>query len=207
MAKINESYYSFVQSTQDPKTRQKFLEGLDLKDFCKGTRLEYVPNDLLGVSYFSNTPANVKMYTITRFSNFPMGKILWGKVLVYPIAFKDDFTNFMSNFHCHELHHVRQHHSNPIETARLVNRRKNFPIEDLYFGAQVEIPAYLAQIHTNSKWKLEENRVVGLNKIVYLLEKTVKEEAKKLGKDWRKDLSKILCRSPYDDIVRQRYSL
>jgi hypothetical protein len=205
MAKVTEAYYNFVQSAENPRVKQKFLDNVGIG--LRGVSLEYVSSDLAGTDYSLNLPANLKMNTVTRFSGYPIGKILWAKVVFYPVAFKDDFVNFMNNFHCHELHHISQHRSNPIEINRRSLRREKFPQEDLYFGAQGEIPAYMAQLFTPGFWRLDEDVVKRLNKTIYSLERTMKEEAARLGKDWRRDLSKVLCPSPFDDAVREKYSL
>ena len=100
-----------------------------------------------------------------------------------------------------------QHRSNSPEILKRSIGRQIFPEEDLYFGAQSELPAYIAQVNAKGLWQLGDREVMRLSRIAYLLEKIMKEEAKKLGRDWRRDLSKILCPSPFDDPVREKYSL
>ncbi|MEI7719143.1 MAG: hypothetical protein WCI72_04700 [archaeon] len=167
--------------------RRDFVQSLDLDEYNVAEKI-YFPLD--------------RGYMTVNFPS-PFSK---PQMFFLSPAFEDPHSIFCSALYGHEVHHCRQIKEKPKEFWLLSMLRQTEQFQE-YVSAVGEIPAYLNQLFNSPDWPLEGPLRMDTLEIVDILDITLKVEAEKLKRDWKKDLSGILCASPFDDVVRERYSL
>lgn len=205
MAQVTESEYCLAK--EDPRLRQEFIESIDLGDAKKLIRLiKYSHKRDISQDYgqVSKWTENLMTFSyIMGHANFNRTTLLE----VYKPAFNEQFYFFMNSFLHHELHHARQAHLDYGRKFReqLFNQGNKF---DAYLELLIEIPAFHNQLIVKGELALKELEISHYNSdLLPKLDVYMKKQAMELNRDWKRDLSQVLCPSPYDDVVREVYGI
>lgn len=208
MAQVTQSDYRTAQNG-DAGVRQEFVDAIDLgegKEFL--TEVRYVPEDDIAYGVFGAIQYSYMSFEKANFIDlFKSNKV--GHFNVHPYAFEMGFIDFMNALMVHEMTHARQiesrrifHALEPLAYACGLFRKYSNYIYDLE-----EIPAYTNQLDFNNEFRLTALARKDAKEGVKNVMRSAKTKAKILGRDWKKDLSGILCPSPNDDFVRARYGI
>jgi hypothetical protein len=208
MTQVSQSDYRTAQKG-NAKVRQEFIDAIDLGEDKKLIKsIKYVSTNfeeeipLLGESVLTVMALQPTLDIIILTG----GKV--GALEIYPTAYEYVYTDFMNSLCHHELTHARKIVNHRIEsTAGAIFTglfRKS--MED-YFEVLEEIPAYMSQLSSTAFFQPTTELRVETAKLIGELEDFVTIKSQKFDRDYRRDLSKILCPSPYDDAVRKRYGI
>ena len=197
MTQVTESDY---RKAQQFGGRQEFIDAIDLGDLGKlVNRRVYVP--------FTRKEDEPHLMTLTAQIDLKDFNLEGTVLKVFKRAFEEQFYFFMNCMLLHEGHHARQYQGRECRVFGTDILKAHNDELFSYRSNVVEIPAYLNQLTAKSNFPLR-----WLDRVRYYLhlqglDSSMKSQAKKFGQDWKKDLSKVLCPSPYDDIVRERYGV
>jgi hypothetical protein len=208
MTQVSESDYKTAQQG-NAKVRRDFVKAINLgRDERLVSKREYLPITKNSFSYFStqgNSPALMNLSVVLDRIDYRLGETT---LQVFPDAFHHDYDYFMNSILHHELHHARPY-QNPKYRFFVGNILcfGNKPLNN-YSDRLAEIPAFMNQVSARRNFPLcqEDQQSITENILPSILD-IIKSQAKKLGRDWKEDLTRVLCPSPYDDIVREKYSL
>lgn len=208
MAQVSESDYKIAKESKDPSIRQEFLNAIDFgnnsylvkrrKYFHKrrGDKDYICSREDFEVTMQFNYSVNPKKFDLNS-SRFE----------IFSSAFEEyTFTDFMNTLLYHEVHHARQFNQEHIRRfdSYLDKRSKSF---QEYGDILTEIPAFLNQLMAKDFPPSSEELVNLHIDILFPLDRFMRKRAKFFGRDWKKDISGVLCPSPHDDVVREVYDL
>lgn len=207
MTQVSESDYRTAQQG-GARVRQDFVDAVNFGNESGLQKIirvcpskNRVVSDVRYQQIQTNLMMNMSTYIFPQ-QDFALG----GQILeIFPWAFTDCFTNFMSSMLHHELHHARQYQKKEnrifrakIALGELVNHK-------YYEQLLAEIPAFLNQLTVTGEFSVSQFPAYQI--LFPAMDNLLQNEAKKLGRDWKQDLSRFLCPSPHDDCVRQRYGI
>lgn len=177
----------YEAAQKHPNIRQDFLNAVDLEDaqeHIKRVEYENEPHTT-GIEHKGPTPLMTYYPHIKK-----------GRVVVFPAAFNESYEDFLSNLIDHEGHHARQRVEAQTFWRHVVLYRRPFQ------KALFELPAIYNQLERHAE------RGISFRKYVALLSHQVQyAEILKQRPNFKKNLQTILCRSPYDDGIRERFEL
>jgi len=174
--------------------RQAFLDALQTAHPVNGVRkLRYVP---MKVCNFTKGDMTIHIN----------GKCGVREIYAFDKAFNQSFENFLGIALEHEAHHVRQSQCN-YRHFMIFSHMMSDAVAGDYAKAILELPAYLHQTTDLCKHHLDFEGNTELGARINYFEEQMKSEAAKLNVNWRRDLFRVLCPSPFDDIVRWRYAV
>jgi hypothetical protein len=203
MAQPTESDYKTAQAG-DAKVRQEFIDALDFgKDRKLIDRVKYVDRVDASKDYTGERTEKECLMSFMPFIQLNNSKGFCASsknIYFYQGIFTEDFLFFMNSTYAHELHHARQ-------LAEKINTFCLYNLFGGYFQTLAELPAWLNQTASQERFPLNHEDLDATTCTIECIEKHMQSKATELGRDWKKDLSRILCVSPNDDIVRARYSL
>lgn len=203
MTQVTESEYCLAK--EDPRLRQEFIEAIDLIGTVKIDKIAYSSKDVFIADYSSPKDKAKLLMSMNSYLVGPSFKLGEQRLFIFDRAFQEPFINFMSMFLYHELHHARQYKSKSCRRfCGDFLTRKN-PDYSIYQSAVVELPAYLNQFKVRGEFSIKD--YTEYKDMINKLEAQIKKQAKQLGRDWKRDLSQVLCPSPYDDVVREVYGI
>jgi hypothetical protein len=215
MAQISKADYRAAKKSKNPKVRQEFLDAINLEDTEEFiSRIKYMGNQEIEEDDL-NTCMDCR-FNLRLMENFP--KILSqikplrkAIIRVFPAAFKYySYEFFLSVLIDHEGHHARQDFQKPVHSARLtmqkISPNTKTELRD-YLETLPEIPAEWNQLEKATKRNLSQKERDSVTVRINNYKGLVSSYAPVFGRDWKADLSKILCNSPYDGTVREIYGI
>ncbi len=210
MTQVTEADYHAAKKSKNPKVRQEFLDAIDLEDAGEFVRrINYEIDDDANTSMDCGFNYDV-MYNYSRILS-PIKPLRKSIIRVFPIAFKNySYEFFLSVLIDHEGHHARQDFQRPIYSAKLTNQRSSThtkPELRDYLETLQEIPAEWNQLEKATKRNLSQKERSNTVSKINSYRGLVSSYAAVFGRDWKLDLSKILCNSPYDDTLREVYGI
>lgn len=205
MVQVTASDYRTAQDG-NAKVRQEFLDAIDLEDAREFvSRIKYVPSVL-----------NKKGITFMSFSSKELCFLSSGPVIitpqfveVHPESFGHlTYQGFLSCLIDHEGYHARQDVKRTWEVNEINEILTDLPHhryqKSSYFESLLELPAYANQIMRAERRGLTDDEKLDLG-IDYAFHELVLKKAKirkNKKRDFKKDLSKILCDTDGDLLIR-----
>lgn len=218
MAQVTESDYRTAQKG-NAKVRQEFLEAVDLEDAA-----EFVSQVKYDPKFKQRKPDRDGLFTYMchrgRYTwASPSGEYIRGTVfqnsivLVCSRAFSDfSWKEFLSGFIDHERQHSRQYKlktNGYNNIQKMKGKLENNTDAHNYYMALIEVSAYANQLARAKRRSLspEYKKALSfeLNRHLKLIKKANKIFSDEKG--FRQDLSKILCNSDGDNLVRQHLGI
>jgi hypothetical protein len=210
MAQVTESDYRAAQQG-DARVRQEFLDAVDLED----------AREFVSEINYTSSAFNEKGITFMSFNSKELCFLRSGPVIITPPFIEihpesfDYLTcqGFLSCLIDHEGYHARQDVKKPEGIREIDEILRGLPHhryqKSSYFESLLELPAYANQIMRAEKRELTWDEKLDLS-IDYAFHELVLKNArirKNKKRDFKKDLSKILCDTDGDNLIRQHFGI
>lgn len=203
----------YLEAQRNPTKRQEFLNAIDLeeaKDFVFTVRYANFNQASSIYSLEKKIECATVMATCNpkiNFFGFPLSAHKQSGVIVFKHAFEYSLPVFLSSLIDHEGQHARQQYKKSFTNSRIIQimRKTDSDKEREYLKSIKEVPACANELANAKKRGLSEEEFLNADKYFSIYYNNLADYHslfKKPRCPWR-DLKKILCDSPGDDLVRK----